>query len=170
MTFWTSVLWKILMQVVKKWPDMAVKWPFISCYFLLVNQAGVMPPSTSEAITFYQSRFRPIKQLKTTVWTSVLWKILMQLLKKWPEIVIKWPFMTHKFSGFFLQNCKIKKLEAKTNVIYVIVFIQLRFKLFWHFKMTVRSMGISKSGGSQTISECASTILVLICCKLNILI
>ena len=35
--------------------------------------------------------------------------------KKWPEMVIKWPFMSHKFSLFFLQNCK--KLEAKKNVL-----------------------------------------------------
>ena len=32
------------------------------------------------------------------------------------------------------------------------------------------SMGISKSGTPLTISKCASTILVLICCKINILI
>jgi len=36
----------------KKWPDMAAKWPFISCYVLRVSQAGAMPPSTSEGITF----------------------------------------------------------------------------------------------------------------------
>ena len=35
--------------------------------------------------------------------------------KKWPETVIKWPFMSHKFSLFFLQNCK--RLEAKKNVL-----------------------------------------------------
>ena len=36
----------------KNWPDMVVKRPFISCYFLRVSQAYARPPSTSEAITF----------------------------------------------------------------------------------------------------------------------
>ena len=35
-------------------------------------------------------------------------------------MVIQWPFMSHKFSLFFLQNCK--KLEAKKKVFYVIAF------------------------------------------------
>ena len=102
MTVWTSVLWKTNIQLTKKWPDMAVKWPFISCYFLRVNQAGVMPPSTSEAITFYQSRFRPIKQLKMTVWTSVLWKTNIQLVEKWPKMVVKWAFVIviHLYSEY----------------------------------------------------------------------
>ena len=97
MTVWNSVLWKENIQLAKKWPDMVVKWPFISCYFLRVNQAGVMPPSTSEAITFYQSRFRPIKQLKMTVWTSVLWKTNIKLVKKWSDIVVEWPFISCYF-------------------------------------------------------------------------
>ena len=37
-----------------------------------------------------QSRFRPVQHLKMTVWTSVLWKINIQLAKKLPEIVVKW--------------------------------------------------------------------------------
>ena len=40
----------IVIQLAKKWPDMVVKWPFISCYFLRVSQACARPPSTSEAI------------------------------------------------------------------------------------------------------------------------
>ena len=40
-----------------------------------------------------QIRFRLVRHLKMTVWTSVLWKIIMQLANKWPERVIKWPFI-----------------------------------------------------------------------------
>ena len=36
-----------------------------------------------------QLEFRPIKHIKMTVWTSVLWKITIQLAKKWPEMVVK---------------------------------------------------------------------------------
>ena len=39
--------------------------------------------------------------------------------KKWPKMVIKWPFMSHKFLNFFLT--KLKKLEAK-KMFYDIVF------------------------------------------------
>ena len=40
--------------------------------------------------------------------------------KKWPEMVIKLPFMSHKFSFFF--SYKIEKTETKKNVFYLIVF------------------------------------------------
>ena len=35
-----------------------------------------------------QLRFRPVKHLKMTVWTSVLWKMNIQMAKKWPEMVV----------------------------------------------------------------------------------
>ena len=35
-------------------------------------------------------------------------------------MVKKWPFMGHKFSGFFLP--KWKKMETETYVIYVVAF------------------------------------------------
>ena len=31
--------------------------------------------------------------------------------KKWPEMVINWPFISYKFSGFFLTNLKIRGNE-----------------------------------------------------------
>ena len=52
MTVWISVLWKITMWLAKKWPDMVIKWPFISCYFLGVRRTCFQPQVTSEAITF----------------------------------------------------------------------------------------------------------------------
>ena len=39
--------------------------------------------------------------------------------KKWPKMVIKWPFMSHKFSLFFLT--KLKKTGRK-KMFYDIVF------------------------------------------------
>ena len=37
-----------------------------------------------------QSDFSPVKYTKMTVWISVLWKIDIQLAKKWAEMVVKW--------------------------------------------------------------------------------
>ena len=45
-------------------------------------------------------------------------------------MVIKWPFMSHKFPLFFLQNCK--KLEAKQKcVLYVIAFDLVKILRSW---------------------------------------
>ena len=33
-----------------------------------------------------QLRFRPVQHLKMTLWISVLWKIFLYLVKKWPEM------------------------------------------------------------------------------------
>ena len=46
----------------------------------------------------------------------------MQLAKKWPEMVIQWPFMSHK-------NCK--KLETKKKVFYVIAFDLIKILKCW---------------------------------------
>ena len=58
--------------------------------------------------------------------------------KKWPEMVIKWPFMSHKFSFFFLTKLqKTKsKLEAKKDVLDQIKMLKNRVG---PLKMTVRS-------------------------------
>ena len=40
-----------------------------------------------------QSEFRPVKHLKMTVWTAILWKMHIHMANKWPEMVIKWSFM-----------------------------------------------------------------------------
>ena len=50
----------------------------------------------------------------------------MQLAEKWPEMVVKRPFMSHKFYFFFLQNGKIWK--QKTNVFYVIAFDPIKIQ------------------------------------------
>ena len=36
-----------------------------------------------------QLRFRPVKHLKLSVWTSVLWKNKIHIAKKWPEMVLQ---------------------------------------------------------------------------------
>ena len=55
-----------------------------------------------------------------TVWTSGLFKIFMQYAKKRPKMVKKWPFMSHKFSGFFLP--KLKKMETEKFVFNAVAF------------------------------------------------
>ena len=47
------------------------------------------------------------------------------MAKKWPEMVVKWPFVSCDFSFFFLTKLK-KKLEMTKIVIYVVVFEQIR--------------------------------------------
>ena len=44
-------------------------------------------------------------------------------------MVIQWPFMSHNFSLFFLQNCK--KLETKKKVFYVIAFDLIKILECW---------------------------------------
>ena len=48
-------------------------------------------------LLLYQIRFRIFKHLKMMVWISVLWKINTQLAKKWPDMVVKWPFIRFYF-------------------------------------------------------------------------
>ena len=44
--------------------------------------------SEGNQLSYFQNlRFRPIKHLKMTVWTSALWKMNIQLAKIWPEMV-----------------------------------------------------------------------------------
>ena len=45
--------------------------------------------------------------------------------EEWPERVVKWSFLSCKFSGFFLQNCK--KREIIFIMFYVVAFDQIRF-------------------------------------------
>ena len=45
--------------------------------------------------------------------------------EKWPERVVKWPFLSLKFSGFFLQNCK--KREIIFIMFFVLAFDPIRF-------------------------------------------
>ena len=64
-----------------------------------------------------QLRFRHTKHIKMTVWSSFLWRIFMQLAKKWPEMVLNGNLWVINFQYFFLQNCKIQEI-----VFYVIAF------------------------------------------------
>ena len=50
MSVWISFLWKITIQLAKKWPDMVVKCSSISCYILKVSQEHPRHQFTSEAI------------------------------------------------------------------------------------------------------------------------
>ena len=60
------------------------------------------------------------------------------MAKKWPEMVIKWPFMSHKFSFFFLTKLQKNKskLEAKGDVFDQDEMLKNRVG---PLKMTVRS-------------------------------
>ena len=43
-------------------------------------------------------QFRPVKHVKMTVWTSVLWKMNIPIAKKWPDMVVTSSFIKeHSF-------------------------------------------------------------------------
>ena len=67
-----------------------------------------------------QSRFRPIKHLKMTVWTSVLWKINIQLAKKWSDIVVEWPFISCYFLKSKTSGLKKKYIYNLANLILIL--------------------------------------------------
>ena len=47
-----------------------------------------------EIFAFCVITFEPFTHIKMTVQTSVLWKINIHMVKKWPEMAVKWPFMS----------------------------------------------------------------------------
>ena len=51
-------------------------------------------------------------------------KVLYIVAKKWPEMLLKWPFLKLKFSNFFFQNWNTHL--SKQFVIYVIDFDPIR--------------------------------------------
>ena len=75
------------------------------------------------SLLLIQLRFLHTKHLKMTVWISVLWKMSMWFPKKWPEMLLKWPFLKLKFSNFFFQSWKTQ-LSIQL-VIYVPDFDQI---------------------------------------------
>ena len=77
------------------------------------------------SLLLIQSGFRHTKDLKMTVWISVLWKILCSRQKNGQ----KWSYNGLKFSLFFLQNCK--RLEAKKKVFYFIAFDLFQILKCW---------------------------------------
>ena len=51
----------------------------------------------------------------------------MLVHEKWPERVVKWPFLSRTFSDFFLQNCK--KREIIFILFYVVAFDPIRLMI-----------------------------------------
>jgi hypothetical protein len=56
------------------------------------------------------------------------------LAKKWPEMVVKWPF---------IQFCK-KKLEVKKNVFYVVAFDPIKIFLSWALQNDCQNLSFVK--------------------------
>ena len=52
---------------------------FVLCYNFWTNQN--------------LGQLRPVKHVKMTFWTSVLWKMNIHIAKKWPEMVVTWSFI-----------------------------------------------------------------------------
>ena len=73
-------------------------FPFsVFCNFVQKNSFAFFVFLRFVSYLLYQFRFRLLKHLKRTVWNSVLWKTIIQLAKKWPEKVVKWPFISCYF-------------------------------------------------------------------------
>ena len=66
--------------------------------------------------------------------------------KKWPEMVKQWPFMSHKFSFFFLT--KLKKWKQNQIVIYVIVFDLIEISIDWAHQNDCQNLSFVKYTGA----------------------
>ena len=51
-------------------------------------------------------------------------KVVYVVGKKWPEMVIKWPFVSTDFNFFFLTE--LKKIDMTKIVFDIVVFDQIR--------------------------------------------
>ena len=78
-----------------------------------------------------------------TDWTSVLWKLLIQLAKKWPEMVLQQPFIIlfHFRTVYILELgsyivatyvSEVSTWEKKPVGIFIWFRVQRTFK-FWYF-------------------------------------
>ena len=107
-----------------------------------------------------QLRFRHFMHLKMTIGTSVLWEILMQVLKNGQEWSLNGHLWLINFQVFFLQNCK--KLEAKKNVIYVIAFDPIKIWMIWVLQNDSQNLSFVKDinvvGKKMTRYGCKMTI------------
>ena len=71
-------------------------------------------------------------------------------------MVIQWPFMSHNFFLFFLQNCK--KLETKKKVFYVIAFDLIKILKCWASQNDGQILSFVKAndavGKKMTVLKC----------------
>ena len=55
-------------------------------------------------------KFSPVKHVIMTIWTSVLWKMIIHISKKWPELVVTLSFIKEHSFRISLYLClKIKR-------------------------------------------------------------
>ena len=77
---------------------------------------------TAMNLIFWKLRFRPIKQLKMTIRTSVLWKMNIHISKKWPEMAIE-PDMSSQFYietvYMFLSLHQPMTINQKWNTVFI---------------------------------------------------
>ena len=80
-------------KLARNGPEMAIYQ--IQIWWSISDSAKISPGLRVHFALYIlnQLRFWPIKHTRMTVWTSVLWKILIQLAKKWPEMVLQHPFI-----------------------------------------------------------------------------
>ena len=83
-----------------------------------------------------QSEFRPVKHLKMTVWTSVLWKMNIHMAKKWPEMVVTLSFIS---IFHFRSDCSFKKIQnifsGKSLTIFVTPILKLSNRYYHTFQI-----------------------------------
>ena len=127
---------------------MVIKWPFIRCKFWwsICNLAKILRDLRVHFVSYLlnQLRFWLIKHIKTTVWTSVLWKILILLAKNGQKrsysshLQILFRFRTvYSFKAIFCSNdvprCKSNALYyfPKVNVLGLLLTFQTIPSLFF---------------------------------------
>ena len=81
-----------------------------------------------------QLEFRPIKHIKMTVWTSVFWKITIQLAKERPEMVVKKPFTSilHFYSDYRQYVSYLFFLTPKYKVHFLFPYSSTSTVLLWY--------------------------------------
>ena len=74
---------------------------------------------------FQNSRFRPVKHLKMTIWTSVLWKMTIHMSTKWLEVVIE----SDMCSQFYIET--VYRLIHSHNI-NTVSFFAIRILCLWY--------------------------------------
>ena len=106
-----------------------------------------------------QSRFRPIKYLKMTVRTSVLWKINIHIAKKWPGMVVhrlfikEHSFVYRLYVHFYVvefqcwwSNIRCWQRSICSIHTYENLFNIIKLSLIDCFSLCVDVDGVDKSG------------------------
>ena len=88
--------------------NFCTNWPMMESSLSLTISCDIVELGTNYRS---QLRFRLVKHLKMTVWISVLWKMTIHMLQKWPEMVVE-PNMS---TQFYIETVYTSDAKNKWN-------------------------------------------------------